>query len=236
MNLPRTAPPSSLVNLRDVATLLPPADRLLTPGVLWRSEAPQVDDDPPGATPWPPATAVDLREPAELRGLEHPLARLGTRIVDLPLAAVLAPAEQARLRAHELELAELYLRLLERADAWLPRLVHLVATAPAPILLHCAAGKDRTGVTVALLLRLAGVPDDAVLADYLATADVLEALVPRLGLVDEDGRPVPGRLIDVTEAGIRTVLERLGDDPVAFHRDHGVADDDIDRWRDRIRR
>lgn len=38
-------------------------------------------------------------------------------------------------------------------------------------LFHCSAGKDRTGWTAALLLHLAGVPDDVILEDYLLTND-----------------------------------------------------------------
>ncbi len=38
-----------------------------------------------------------------------------------------------------------------------------------PVLFHCTAGKDRTGLTAALLLRLLGVPDATVMSDYLLT-------------------------------------------------------------------
>lgn len=40
-----------------------------------------------------------------------------------------------------------------------------------PVLIHCSGGKDRTGVTCALLLLLAGVHRDDVMADYLLTRD-----------------------------------------------------------------
>lgn len=36
----------------------------------------------------------------------------------------------------------------------------------APILIHCTAGKDRTGITIALLLEVLGVPDEVIIADY----------------------------------------------------------------------
>jgi protein-tyrosine phosphatase len=42
-------------------------------------------------------------------------------------------------------------------------------------LFHCSAGKDRTGWTAALLLHIAGVPDEVILDDYLATNDYSEA-------------------------------------------------------------
>lgn len=57
------------------------------------------------------------------------------------------------------------------------------ATEPAAVLLHCSAGKDRTGVFAALLLLLLGVPKESVLADYLATnqCDIIDRLEAALG-------------------------------------------------------
>jgi protein-tyrosine phosphatase len=45
---------------------------------------------------------------------------------------------------------------------------------------HCAAGKDRTGTMVALALLVAGADRDAVIADYAASTDRIEAVVRRL--------------------------------------------------------
>lgn len=39
----------------------------------------------------------------------------------------------------------------------------------APLLWHCSAGKDRTGFASAILLRILGVPQDVVMADYMAS-------------------------------------------------------------------
>jgi protein tyrosine/serine phosphatase len=45
---------------------------------------------------------------------------------------------------------------------------------------HCAAGKDRTGVVVALALAVAGVGHDEIVTDYAMTAEVIDALVAKL--------------------------------------------------------
>lgn len=50
-------------------------------------------------------------------------------------------------------------------------------------LFHCAAGKDRTGLVAALMLALAGVPDDAIDADYAVSFELLR---PATGLLRED--------------------------------------------------
>ncbi|KAG7291498.1 hypothetical protein NEMBOFW57_001517 [Staphylotrichum longicolle] len=55
---------------------------------------------------------------------------------------------------------------------------------PTPLLVHCSAGKDRTGVIIALILSLCGLSDDAVAAEYSLTDRGLarrkEAIVQRL--------------------------------------------------------
>lgn len=44
-----------------------------------------------------------------------------------------------------------------------------IAKGHVPLVIHCAAGKDRTGVAVAVLLRSLGVPEETVIEDYLLT-------------------------------------------------------------------
>ena len=46
--------------------------------------------------------------------------------------------------------------------------------------MHCAAGKDRTGVVVMFALAVAGVPHEEIVADYALTATVIDALVAKL--------------------------------------------------------
>jgi protein-tyrosine phosphatase len=62
-------------------------------------------------------------------------------------------------------------------------------------IVHCAAGKDRTGVVVALALAATGVTRAAIIDDYVATGDVLDAILDRLRrsatyAADLDDRPV----------------------------------------------
>jgi protein-tyrosine phosphatase len=58
--------------------------------------------------------------------------------------------------------------------------VRRISTADGgPTLVHCAAGKDRTGVLVALVLDAVGVRREAVIADYALSAERLEAMFRR---------------------------------------------------------
>ncbi|HVU92281.1 MAG TPA: tyrosine-protein phosphatase [Jatrophihabitans sp.] len=73
-----------------------------------------------------------------------------------------------------------YLRYLdERADSVLAAL-RLIAEPDGATIVHCAAGKDRTGVVVALALAEVGVEPAAIVADYALSAERVEAILARL--------------------------------------------------------
>jgi protein tyrosine/serine phosphatase len=58
--------------------------------------------------------------------------------------------------------------------------LHAVSTSEGAAIVHCAAGKDRTGTIVGLALKLVGVPDDEVIADYAASAERVPRILERL--------------------------------------------------------
>ena len=45
--------------------------------------------------------------------------------------------------------------------------VRAIADEAGPVVVHCAAGKDRTGISIAVLLALLGVPRETIIADYM---------------------------------------------------------------------
>ena len=65
---------------------------------------------------------------------------------------------------------EVYRQLPQLLAPLLPALFELFSTRHASVLIHCAAGKDRTGVAVMLLLHALGVAPELVMADYLLSA------------------------------------------------------------------
>lgn len=54
------------------------------------------------------------------------------------------------------------------------------------ILFHCAAGKDRTGMTAALLLMLAGVSKEDIITDYTVTTENLYSVLERFSYENEE--------------------------------------------------
>jgi protein tyrosine/serine phosphatase len=75
------------------------------------------------------------------------------------------------------------------------RYFQALAESEGPILIHCAAGKDRTGILVALTHHIAGVHPDDIVADYLLTNNPAR-MAERLPLVTEAIRELSGRTPD----------------------------------------
>ncbi|OYO13986.1 protein tyrosine phosphatase [Enemella evansiae] len=123
--------------------------------------------------------------------------------------------------------ASTYLSFLaERPESVLAAL-RAIANAEGAALVHCAAGKDRTGTTVALALLLAGAEEDAVIADYAASSERMPQIIERLLGSDTyrenlDGRDIDSHLTkpetmraflayaDREHGGIEPMLESLG--------------------------
>ncbi|PZG50753.1 protein-tyrosine-phosphatase [Spongiactinospora gelatinilytica] len=89
-----------------------------------------------------------------------------------------------------------YLR--DRPDSVIAAL-RVLARADGAALVHCAAGKDRTGVVCALALSVAGATREAIVEDYVATADRIHRVIARLRTsetyrADLDKRPVDHHL------------------------------------------
>lgn len=68
--------------------------------------------------------------------------------------------------------------LIAAPAAYTPIFRHLAASTPTPCLVHCTAGKDRTGVLVALLQMLVGVPQEAIADEYALTDLGVQDLKP----------------------------------------------------------
>jgi protein tyrosine/serine phosphatase len=187
---------------------------------------------------------VDLRTPEEL-AVDGPsnLAKAGVATAHLPLisdvddAVLKAQGDTDAVRV----LADAYQAFLDQRGEHLVTAARLVAwTGSGSVLVHCAAGKDRTGVTIAVLLDAVGVERAAVLADYDATneviADVLASLVAALGDESMISR-VPLAMKRAQPDALRAVLDRMDRDyggAAGWLRSHGFDDTELDLLRHRL--
>lgn len=114
-------------------------------------------------------TVLDLRTPGEV-GQDGIVAGggLGVDHHHVPLLDRTWSREQVTDHpTHEL-VASLYLDMLDTGAERFARAVELLASGDRyPVVFHCTAGKDRTGVLAAVLLAALGVPDEDVVADYV---------------------------------------------------------------------
>jgi protein-tyrosine phosphatase len=208
-------------NVRDVGGL-PTADgRTVQPRRLIRSDSPQElspDDVRHLVDDLDVRTVADLRTTAEVTGegpgplTDEPLVRIRNLSLFVehpdrrPAEAgepVLLPWQERNAAMTDAERARgaagTYGRYLtDRADSVIEAL-RLIAHGDGATLVHCASGKDRTGVIVALALSEVGVTRAAIVADYAHSAERVEANFRRLA-----GRP--------------TYASAIGDEPIEPHK------------------
>jgi protein tyrosine/serine phosphatase len=95
-------------------------------------------------------------------------------------ARELAGADAAARRSHEEYWSEHYLSYLATRPDSVVAALDAIASSEGAAIVHCAAGKDRTGTVVGLALKVVGVPDELVIADYAASAERVPAIMARL--------------------------------------------------------
>ncbi|GHE48475.1 tyrosine-protein phosphatase [Streptomyces capitiformicae] len=183
--IPSTEPELTGVrNFRDVGGLPTVDGRRVRHGVLFRSGhlAHATDEDAAFLTTLGLHTIFDFRNAADQK-LEGPDVDLpGVRNVNLPLSDPADGAEFWKMvRDGDLDqLRELlddgkaagrmidsYRRIIQQRTAEHSHVLHALAEDSVPVLMHCAAGKDRAGLSIAVTLLALGVEREAVVADYL---------------------------------------------------------------------
>lgn len=222
-----TRPPlKTALNLRDVGGMAVNGGGVVRSGILLRSGSLcglSAADATALLTEWSLRTVVDLRTPAELAA-DGPtlLADAGVATAHLPLMVDSAITLSRMSRGDSDEdavgaLAEAYNSFVDDRGRHILTVARLLAwSADGSLLVHCSAGKDRTGVTIAILLDSVGVRRDAVIADYAKTNEVidevLEALAARSpeGSMSLDAIPLAARRAQPD--ALRAVLDRLDRD------------------------
>jgi protein tyrosine/serine phosphatase len=221
--------PSGAHNWRDLGGLPTVDGRFTRPGRLFRSDTLQEVDE------------ADARRLADEVGLRT--------IVDLRLAGEVVREGRGALEG-EPSVRHLSVPLIT-ADMHIPHYVgflevsadkfrviaETLAADGIPAVVHCAAGKDRTGVVVAVLLDAVGVERTAIIDDYVRTREFYPQVHARLETLPSYGEYINLQPPEVMDARPETIggfldglVEQFGSG-ADFLRSVGVGDDVISRLR-----
>jgi protein tyrosine/serine phosphatase len=236
------------VNFRDIGCQ-PTVDGGRTrPGMLFRSESPQFLQ---AADARRLVDEIGLRLVVDLRFADEaategrgPLRNAPVTYLNVPIiGAGGADVGVALLDDTDDTLAPYYVSYVQHSgDALLSVYRALAAPDGMPALVHCAAGKDRTGVVVALLLSAMGVTDDAIVADYARTGAAMPQVLRRLGTAPSYAAQIAGQAADdvramaqpqTMRAFLAWVRREYGSGG-ALLRDLGLEPEALDRLRYRL--
>jgi|SRR5579863_900881 len=181
-------------------------------------------------------TVVDLRWQEEISLNPSPLAEQGLRIRYVNISLLASTPARWRQLSQNCDKEMWKCLVLEQARAELRDVLRVIATAsPGPLLFHCVAGKDRTGIVAAVLLALADTWPEAIAYDYAASTTMLSnAYLKRYA--DADPRDVLEN-VRCPEEAVHNMLEYLDRQGGirGYLSEIGLSDLEIDRLRARLR-
>lgn len=224
-------------NLRDIGGYETVDGRCTTWGRLFRSDAARFTNAA-DIIALGLRTVVDLRDEPELAALPTGLDVLVPKVVHRPLNP-----RPLLTDVHDSPdpLGGLYVALVrERGPELASVIAELARPGALPALVHCAAGKDRTGVVIALVLSAIGVPDETVVADYALTADYLTAeffaaLPAESDSVGAGNTGMHGARPESMLAMLRVLAAEHGG-ARAYLAGHGVSEEALDHLRTALTR
>lgn len=178
-------------------------------------------------------TQIDLRRPDEVRNQGRgPLEAAGAAYHNIAVIPEGGSEQLNQLVGDTGISGQRYLGYLDFGpDPWI-RLFEILADADRhPILVHCTAGKDRTGVSTAFLLSVLGVERSLILADYVLTnrdvARQVDFLTRTAGLPEGVDREAMIRLAGIPETALGEFLDGLDarwGGPLDYLRSIGISD------------
>jgi protein-tyrosine phosphatase len=181
-------------------------------------------------------TVLDLRWPEEASKHQSPVPAGLPHVRYERISLLTHTEDEWRLRSREVAKELWKCVVLEHVGHELRRvLVSIADAAPAALLFHCVAGKDRTGLIAALLLALADAQPAAIAADYAISGENLRA-----GYLRRYPGTEPERILEILrcpEAGAYNMLKFLDDagGVRAYLRQIGLTEQQISALRSRLR-
>jgi protein-tyrosine phosphatase len=216
-------------NFRDLGGL-PAGEGRVRPGALMRSDALTdiTDRGRRRLAALGVRTIVDIREPIERARHPNAIDGLPVTVQELPLFDGLVEMGSPR------GLEVLYREVLDACGTRFARIASALCVPDAlPAVVHCSAGKDRTGLVCAVVLDAIGVDREAIIEDYVRTeqslrGDAFDRAMRRAidsGMREQELMQNMGAPPEVMERALDH-LDRVHGGAVAYLRRHGLADVD----------
>ncbi|WP_229399446.1 tyrosine-protein phosphatase [Micromonospora okii] len=241
IDTPAPGPFPALFNFRDVGGLTGHDGRRVRTGRLYRSDSLHriTEADEAAFTALGIRTVIDLRRPSEVArdGRVPELAGLAYRHIH-PEHAAWAEAQYTPGMSLARFLADRYADLAGTGTAGLAEAVGLIAdSAAAPVVVHCVAGKDRTGVVCALTLSALGVSDADIAADYALSTGASARFTAWLAATLPDAEEVPPPFLASPAEAMTLFLAELREghgSAEGYLRHAGVSDAQLAGLRDHL--
>jgi protein-tyrosine phosphatase len=154
------------------------------------------------------ATVVDLRTSAEVERGRFPVEEIPVGFHHLPLLDEVPDPQRFEIAPGML--GAQYLEIARDAAPQIAQILSIIAArASHPVIVHCTAGKDRTGVLVAVIMALLGVDDQVIVDDYMLSADAMIELRRQLVERYPEGKDVIERADELFSAAPGNVANLL---------------------------
>ena len=220
MEISTRIPVPGTYNFRDVGGM-PAQNGRVRNGVLFRSDGLHRlgDEGREVLRRLDVGVVIDLRDDNEARLMPDDLHGLDVEVRRLPVFEGSGASQGER----GISLEKLYHRIVtQHAPIVVDAVREIASSGDRAVLVHCTAGKDRTGVVVALTLLAAGVDREAVIADYILTESHLagEWLEQMVELIGRYGVPDTPELRTLMGGSPREAIEIALDE---VERRHGTA-------------
>ena len=219
---------------------LPTRHGEIGPGRLYRSDEPTAD----GHAVLRALSEEGIRTVLDLRS-EHETTRRPSSLAGRGMYRV-APLVDPRMdhlrdASREKSLLDLYVGSIDRNGRTIAAAIrHLIEAPEGGVLVHCAVGKDRTGILIAVILAVLGTPDAVIVDDYTRTeeADLADFYAAELASIDDPNRRE--RIASRQHASADTMTGFLGHlngrfgGASAYLRAHGLSDSDLHQLAERL--
>ena len=236
----RRLPLEGICNARDLGGFFVP-DGVTKFGIFLRSDVPSIlsADDICFLKNYGLKNVMDLRSSDECAAVPDVLSLdKSISYINVPMYDKMA-AKGTRSAADECKpfsWADHYIRMVEENKLWVLNVLSALEKAQGCTLIHCATGKDRTGLVAMVLLGLCGVSDEDIIADYSVSQIYLKPLYEKL-IKDGASRTLSDPCFSTAPENMALLLTHInsvyGGIP-SYLKTCGVSDDLIASLRKRL--